>query len=105
MRTASVVSPGPLAPGWVWPVASTAEEWLEGGEKCICLPSSHFMRLLWAIILFFFFSKTFFFYDEDLFLKPLLNLLQYCFCFMFWFLGREACGILVPSLGIEPVSP
>ena len=63
VRTASVVSPGPLAPGWVWPVASTAEEWLEGGEKCICLPSSHFMRLLWAIILFLF--QDFFFYDED----------------------------------------
>ena len=54
---------------------------------------------------FFFFFKTFFFYDEDLFLKPLLNLLQYCFCFKFWFLGREACGILVPSPGIEPASP
>ena len=22
-------------------------------------------------------------------LKSLLNLLQYCFCFMFWFFGRE----------------
>ena len=25
----------------------------------------------------------------------LLNLLQHCFCFMFWFFGPEACGILV----------
>ena len=25
----------------------------------------------------------------------LLTLLQYCFCFMFWFFGQEACGILV----------
>ena len=29
------------------------------------------------------------------FLKSLLNLLQHCFCFMFWFFGPEACGILV----------
>ena len=67
MRTASVVSPGPLAPGWVWPVASTAEEWLEGGEKCICLPSSHFMRLLWAIILFLFQDFFFFFMMRTIF--------------------------------------
>ena len=52
---ASVVSPRPLVPGWVWPVVSTAEEWIEGGGKCICLPSSHLMRLLWVVILFFFF--------------------------------------------------
>ena len=24
------------------------------------------------------------------------NLLQYCFCFMFWFFDHEACGILAP---------
>ena len=37
------------------------------------------------------------FFDVDHFLKSLLNLLQYCFCFfMFWFFGREACGILAP---------
>ena len=28
--------------------------------------------------------------------KSLLNLLQYCFCIMFWFFGRKACGILAP---------
>ena len=38
-------------------------------------------------------------------LKSLLNLLQYCFCFMFWFFGREACGILAPRPGMEPASP
>ena len=37
-----------------------------------------------------------------LFLKSLLNLLQYYFCFMFWFLGHEACGILPPWPGIIP---
>ena len=39
------------------------------------------------------------------FLKSLLNLLQYCFCFMFWFFGREACGILTSRPGIEPAPP
>ena len=33
--------------------------------------------------------------------KSLLNLLQYCFCFPFWFFGRKACGILVPDQGLN----
>ena len=37
--------------------------------------------------------------------KSLLNLLQYCFCFMFWFFGHEAGGILAPTPGIEPTPP
>ena len=37
--------------------------------------------------------------------KPLLNLLQYCFCYMFWFFGREARGILAPWPGIKPAPP
>ena len=36
------------------------------------------------------------------FFLSLMNLLQYCFCFMFWFFGHEACGILAPLPGIEP---
>ena len=41
-----------------------------------------------------------------IFLKSLLNLLQYCFCFMyFWIFGREACGILTPQPGIKPAPP
>ena len=39
------------------------------------------------------------------FLESLLNLLQDCFCFMFWFFGHEACGILVPQPGMELTSP
>ena len=31
----------------------------------------------------------------------LLNLLQYCFCFMFCFSVHKACGILAPPPGIE----
>ena len=38
-------------------------------------------------------------------LKSLLNLLQYCFSFMFWFFGPGACGILAPRPGIELASP
>ena len=33
------------------------------------------------------------------------NLLQYCFCFMFWFFGHEACEILAPHPVIEPAPP
>ena len=34
------------------------------------------------------------FFLTGLFLKSLLNLLQYCFCFMFWFFGHKAFGNL-----------
>lgn len=34
-----------------------------------------------------------------LFLKSLLDLLQYCFCFLFWFFDNEAYGILGPHQG------
>ena len=30
---------------------------------------------------------------------------QYCFCFMFWFFGQEACDLLAPQPGIKPVPP
>ena len=33
------------------------------------------------------------------------NLLEYCFCFLFWFFGHEACGILAPQPGMGPVPP
>ena len=37
--------------------------------------------------------------------KVLLNLLQYCFCFMFWFFGHKVCGIWAPRPGMEPAPP
>ena len=40
-----------------------------------------------------------------MFFKSLLNVLQYCFCFMFWFFGCEACGISAPQPGMEPTPP
>ena len=39
------------------------------------------------------------------FWKSLLNLLQYCFCFMFQFFGHKACGMLAPQLRIESKPP
>ena len=39
------------------------------------------------------------------FLKSLLNLLQYCICFMVLVSWHEPCGILVPQPGIEPALP
>ena len=58
---------------------------------------------------FLFFSKGFFFI-LTIFFKSLLNLLQYRFCFMFWFFsflffGHEACGILALPPGIKPTPP
>ena len=41
----------------------------------------------------------------SLFLKSLLNLLPYCFCFMLWLFGRKTCGILAPQPGIELKRP
>ena len=38
-------------------------------------------------------------------LKSLLNLLQHCFYFIFWFCGHEACEILAPQPEIQPIPP
>ena len=54
------------------------------------------------IIIFSFFG---FFFWCGPFLKSLLNLLHYCFCFMFWVSGHVASGILVPQPAMEPISP
>ena len=50
-------------------------------------------------------SLRFFFFLCGPFLKSLLNLLQYYFCFMFWFFGLAAHGILTSWLGTEPTHP
>ena len=56
---------------------------------------------------FFFFSsffpfRFFFFLNVDHVLKSLLNSLQYCFCFMFWFFGWKTYGILALQPGMLP---
>ena len=65
--------------------------------KCpqTALFSVHFLKLK---------NKKFFFNTVFVF-KSLLNLLPYCFCFMFWIFGHETRGILAPGPGIEPTSP
>ena len=55
---------------------------------------------LYSTILFFFFTVL-----CGPFLKPLLNLLQYCFWFMFCFCSCKPCGILISKPGIKPTSP
>ena len=50
-------------------------------------------------------SFFFFFWCGPFFLKSLLNLLQYCFYFMFWPFGPKSCGTLAPWPGIEPAPP
>ena len=62
-----------------------------------------FMNYLCHFFFFFFFLDLFFWCGP--FLKSLLNLLQYCFCSLCCFFGREACGILAPRPGIEPALP
>ena len=63
---------------------------------CVCfLLFFSFVFLFFKFVLCDFFFNSFF--DvECFFKKSLLNLLQYCFCFMFWIFGLEACGILTP---------
>ena len=39
------------------------------------------------------------------FLKPLLNLLHYCFCFTFWFFDPKACGVLTLRTGNRTYTP
>ena len=45
-------------------------------------------------LLYYYFSPFIFlrFFFIGTILKSVLSLLQYCFCFMFWFFGQKACG-------------
>ena len=68
------------------------------------------MRQIWSSLPYyttgnfkFCFFCGFFWYGS--FLKSLLNLLQYWFCFMFWGFGQEACEILAPWQGTKPAPP
>ena len=63
---------------------------------CKELPVSFFIFLVFCSLRFFWMW---------IILKSLLNLLQYCFCLIFWFCGHKSHGILVPQQGIEPTPP
>ena len=51
------------------------------------------------------FYYLFIYFWCGLFLKSLLNFLQYCLCFMFSFFGHKAYGILALLPGIKPTPP
>ena len=51
-----------------------------------------------------FFLKIFFFLMWTIF-KICIKFATILLRFMFWFFGREACGILAPQPGIEPAPP
>ena len=55
--------------------------------------------------LIFFVLRVVFFFLSGPFLKSLLNLLQYCFCFISCFFDHEAGEILAPQPRIEPAPP
>ena len=50
----------------------------------------------------YFFFKIFFLCGPFLKSFFFLTFLQHCFCFMFWFISHEACGIPAPWPGTEP---
>ena len=66
---------------------------------CVCV-SFYFNSILYVFLLLLLLSKNNFLGYGPL-LKALLNLSQYGFCFMLWFLDCEACGILAPPPGIK----
>ena len=76
-------------------------------ELSTMLPQTHY--ILTALSVFFFLIDFCHFFFKIFwcgqFLKSLLNLLQYCFCFIFWFFDLEAYWILAPQPRIEPVPP
>ena len=61
-----------------------------------CFPIQNVMRTSWS---------HYYPFLHFFFLQSSLNLLQYYFCLMFWLVGHNPRGILVPQLGVEPELP
>ena len=80
----------------------TCSEWATFQEPTRKGESGQLNNSQWSCNFLIFF---FFFFGCGPFSKSLLNWLQCCFCFMFWFSGHEACGILAPQPGIKPILP
>ena len=86
-----------------WPVWRPLYFHSHGPSPCLAqVHTCDYITMSPPISLFLFVS---FFWCGPFFLKSLLNFLQYCFCFMFWFLGGEACGILGSQPRIKPTLP
>ena len=92
---------------WTSPLFSKITETQEMFILCIilchftfasCLVTSQDYSPFLEIALMIYFKRFFLVWTD---LQSLLNLLQYCFYFMFWFFGHEVCGILVPWPEIE----
>ena len=49
--------------------------------------------------------KKFFFFDVEHFRSLYRTFYKYCFCFMFWLFGHEACGVIGPWPRIESTPP
>ena len=89
-----------------WSTRETLVNWL-----VTSISSDDLLLDMQIIEIFYFLSLTCNHYSghvklfEFLFLKSLLNLLQHCFWFVFWFFGLKVCRILAPWSGMEPASP
>ena len=75
-------------PGGLWSMGlqRVGYDWRDGAWM-----QGDFLGPPWEIRPFFFLLRCLWYRP---FWKSLLNLLQSCFCFMFWFFGFKACGIL-----------
>ena len=68
-------------------------------EPCCCNLAATFPIGYLSVFLSFFLS---FFLMWTIFKKSLLNLSQFCFCFMCWFLARRHVGSQFPDQGLNP---
>ena len=108
--------PGPSVHGilqarileWVALSSSRGSSWPRNPTQVSHIAGRFF--IIWATREDLMVERVFFFF-KDLFwsgpfLKPVLNFLQYCFCFIFWvFFGYQACEILAPWPGIRTCTP
>ena len=94
--------PHPRVGGWTEKAGGRSEmkkqdgrRYTQNGHDKVCRLILWTLESHWGVLSkgILFFLQDFFFWCGP-FLKSLLNVLQYCFCFMFWFCGLESCGIL-----------
>ena len=93
-------------PGDCWNVYCPSS--LTWSPIALACPRKDMIDLRYWLILVLGLSLLFFFFlilGSGPFQKSLFNLLKYCFCFMFCFLGLKAFGILAPRPGMEPTLP